>query len=75
MEVSGELQFMVVVKAGILQGCPLSGTLFAIAADPFFVMFKQRIVHPQKGLVLGCADDVGCVLGSFLGFWDHGQNF
>ena len=52
------------VTSGVIQGCALSGFLFAMAMDPFFNAFNDRIVKPGFGLVRACADDVAMVLRS-----------
>ena len=39
----GRLSFLCWVLAGVLQGCPLSGMLFAIIMDPFLEMFDATV--------------------------------
>ena len=49
------------VLSGIKQGCPCSGTLFAIALDPFIRMLCMRISR-RLGVFCAFADDLGAVL-------------
>jgi hypothetical protein len=49
------------IKAGIKQGCPASGSLFALALDPFLRMMLLRI--PMRlSTVVAFADDLAAVL-------------
>ena len=50
------------VTCGVLQGCPLSGTLFLLAIDPLLAQFEWHILSPGLGAVYACADDVGAAL-------------
>jgi len=50
------------VVSGVLQGCPLSGSLFVLAIDPLLVMFERHVVQPGFGIVAACADDIGAFL-------------
>ena len=56
--------FLFWILTGVLQGCPLSGMLFAIIMDPFLVKFEMDICSTGKGCVRACADDVGAALSS-----------
>jgi hypothetical protein len=47
------------ILSGILQGCPLSGTLFVFVIDPLLWMFR---CHLNKAIIRACADDVGAAL-------------
>ena len=49
------------VLSGIKQGCPSSGTIFAIALDPFIRMLCMRIPR-HLGVFCAFADDIGAVL-------------
>ena len=49
------------ILAGILQGCGLSGSLFALAFDPFLVVLEESIDSRKVGQTRTCADDVGSV--------------
>jgi hypothetical protein len=55
----GILVFMFPILSGILQGCPLSGTLFVFVIDPLLWMFR---CHLNKAIIRACADDVGAAL-------------
>jgi len=61
-ECGGVQHWLFTVLAGVLQGCPLSGSLFVIAIDPLLFLFSKFIIDPMKGRVAACADDVGVVL-------------
>jgi endonuclease/exonuclease/phosphatase family metal-dependent hydrolase len=52
-------------NAGIKQGCPLSGTLFALALDPFIRMLCLTIPK-QLGTVSAFADDIAIVAKHLL---------
>ena len=47
--------------SGIRQGCPASGTLFALAIDPC-LRFLIGKVGPKRGIVNAYADDIAAVL-------------
>jgi len=46
------------ISSGVLQGCPLSGWLYAIATSPFVAHFDEAIDQQDKGVTRVCADDV-----------------
>ena len=50
------------ILAGVLQGCPLSGSLFVICIDPLLEFFRSHIEKPGLGKVRACADDIGATL-------------
>ena len=62
MVCGGRFRFLFWILAGVLQGCPLSGMLFAIVMDPFLVKLDAELCRPQLGTVRACADDVGAAL-------------
>jgi len=50
--------------SGVLQGCPGSAFLFNNALDPFLALMEARLREGNvvKGIVRGCADDIGACL-------------
>ena len=48
-------------KSGVLQGCPLSGTLFALVLDPFLALL-DTVVQREGGLLRAAADDIAMIL-------------
>ena len=54
----GQLAFMIL--RGVLQGCPLSGLLFALAMDPCIRLFGRKVPEP-RGFLRVCADDIAAV--------------
>ena len=50
------------IFSGVLQGCPLAGSFFTIAMDPFLRHFEELIENSERGIVRACADDVGASL-------------
>lgn len=62
--------FLFMILVGIIQGCPASGMVFAVASHPFFQMLasKQRALNlrvPCSMALRGCADDIGAALSSY----------
>ena len=62
--VSGEKSFLCTVLSGVLQGCPLSGSLFALAIDPFLCLIDTVLENGRLGIVRACADDIGAAIKS-----------
>ena len=56
--------FLFLILSGIIQGCPLAGTCFALSIDPFLSKFKVYIEDSKQGCVRACADDIGAALRS-----------
>mgnify|MGYP002176889572 CR=1 FL=1 len=56
------IKFMFVILSGVLQGCPLSGSLFVMAIDPLLHMFRIKLEDSALGMVCACADDIGIAL-------------
>ena len=48
------------VTSGVLQGCPLSGSLFSLSADGFLGM-RALILQPRKETVRAAADNIATV--------------
>eukprot|EP00973_Karenia_brevis_P042859 5932742-Karenia_brevis.AAC.1 len=61
----GLCKYMCRVGAGVLQGCPLSGTLYALVTDVFLCELKEYINDTKIGVITACADDIGGALTSF----------
>ena len=49
------------IRSGIRQGCPASGTLFALAADPC-IRFIIHKLTPERGVLTAYADDVAAAV-------------
>ncbi|CAK0862225.1 unnamed protein product [Prorocentrum cordatum] len=60
----GHLERVFWIQSGIIQGCPLSGTLRALGASAFLVDLAEKADGPQLGRVRACADDIGGALRS-----------
>eukprot|EP00959_Pyramimonas_sp_CCMP1952_P258180 5396031-Pyramimonas_sp.AAC.1 len=48
--------------SGIIQGCSLSGSMYAAVAACFLFDLQSRMEGPRLGLARACADDIGCVV-------------
>ena len=48
------------ISSGIKQGCPASGSLLALALDPFFRMLVEAVPQPYN-MICAFADDIGIV--------------
>ena len=59
--VNGALQWLFSVQQGVLQGCPLSGTLFVFCVNIVLKMLRTAI--GPKGSIKAFADDVAIVIG------------
>lgn len=63
-EFQGAVVAAVLVKSGIRQGCPLSGTSFALVPDSFVMCFPaQAIVFRHS---FSCADDDAIMVANIL---------
>jgi hypothetical protein len=62
--VGQRIVFLFLVRCGVLQGCPLSGTLFAISVEPFLRHMRYEVQNKGGGIVRACADDVGIAIVS-----------
>ena len=61
MNTSSEEVLLAIVCSGVLQGCPLSGTLFAVAMDPILRKICRDLPEQSGACVRACADDIGGV--------------
>ena len=57
--------FLYSISCGVLQGCPLSATLFLFCINPFLVHFEAAMCGRFEAHVRACADDVGIVFADF----------
>ena len=55
--------FLFQVLSGVLQGCPLSGSIFALAADGFLRRLRRILSCGGHGVLRACADDIAVALG------------
>ncbi|CAK0813889.1 unnamed protein product, partial [Prorocentrum cordatum] len=58
----GSLVHIFWIQSGIIQGCALSGTLYALGTAVFLVDLASRVEAAGLGLVRACADDIGGTL-------------
>ena len=61
----GTTNFFGFVTRGVLQGCPLSGLLFAWVIQPMLWAIEALIDRPRLAVSRACADDLGAVLADF----------
>ncbi len=59
---AAEFCFLFWVSSGILQGCPLSGTLFVLCLDPMLRNINATIEFRDLAVTRACADDIGASL-------------
>ena len=52
------------ILSGIIQGCPLAGSLFALLLDPYLAAMRLALGHDLNGIVRACADDIATALPS-----------
>jgi hypothetical protein len=68
--IAGQVHFLFLILSGVLQGCPLSGMIFAIAIDPFLRYIDASIDLKGLGMTRACADDIAVALASLAGLAD-----
>ena len=61
---AGILTLLFPVGAGVLQGCPLSGLLFALASDAILNSISKLLSESSGGAVAACADDIAIAIKS-----------
>ena len=64
ISLSSSFIFAFAILSGVLQGCPLSGSIFAVSLDPFLRWMEKDIEATGRGTVRACADDIGAALGA-----------
>eukprot|EP00959_Pyramimonas_sp_CCMP1952_P404030 8465958-Pyramimonas_sp.AAC.1 len=62
MSVQGLLIHAFWIRSGFIQGCALSGSLFAAALSPELLDIHRCFETPRKGINRACADDLGGAL-------------
>ena len=55
-----------ILSEGILQYCPLCGSLFVIAISPLLIALEGLSPDQKETVVTACADDIGMVLQQLL---------
>jgi len=61
---NGKLKYLFPILRGVLQGCPMSATLFVIAIDPLLRFICDGCTEQMK--CFACADDICCIEIKFL---------
>ena len=56
------IPFFMIITSGVLQGCPLSGALFAIATNSAILMLIHSSLLGGPAEVRACADDIGITI-------------
>ena len=59
-QAGGILFFLLDISSGILQGCPLCGSLSVLVIEPLLWSFKAKL---SCTIIRICADDIGMALG------------
>lgn len=59
-------EFMCMVTSGVIQGCSLSGSLFAMDMNVFLALAHALFAHSSAGVIAGCAHDIGLVSNSLV---------
>lgn len=62
VDVGGTTRTAFAVRGGVIQGCPMSATLFSFAFEPFLYALYTLVDTVGAGLSRACADDVACLL-------------
>ncbi|MDA8582920.1 reverse transcriptase domain-containing protein [bacterium] len=59
---AGWLAVFMLQASGVLQGCPMSGSLFQLCMDPHLHRMQSVMCRQRSATIRACADDVGAVL-------------
>lgn len=62
VDVGGSLRTAVAARGGVIQGCPMSATLFRFAFEPFLYALYHMVEGVGEGLGRACAGDVAGLL-------------
>lgn len=62
VDVGGSMRTAFAVGGGVVQGCPMSATLFLFTFEPFLYALYHLIDAAGVGLSRACAGDVACLL-------------
>eukprot|EP00973_Karenia_brevis_P090033 12400670-Karenia_brevis.AAC.1 len=62
IQVGGEVMFFCSIASGAIQGDPAAAILFTRCMDSALWLLHWKVENPGRGLVGGCADDVGVVI-------------
>eukprot|EP00959_Pyramimonas_sp_CCMP1952_P256637 5361278-Pyramimonas_sp.AAC.1 len=62
LTIGGVRRPLLIAESGVAQGCPLSGTIWALVFDPFVRGIPVELHQLRRGLVSTCADDLGIIL-------------
>eukprot|EP00959_Pyramimonas_sp_CCMP1952_P099635 2082929-Pyramimonas_sp.AAC.1 len=54
------------VTFGIVQGCSLSGSLYAASTATCLADLQRQLEAPRKGIARACADDIGAAIRNIL---------
>eukprot|EP00959_Pyramimonas_sp_CCMP1952_P349891 7330890-Pyramimonas_sp.AAC.1 len=58
----GERRPLLIAASGVAQGCPLSGTIWAVVFGPIIIAISRELNATQRGPISACADDLGIIL-------------
>lgn len=61
VDVGGSLRAAFAVR-GVIQGCPMSATLFLFAFEPFLLALDNLLDATGDSINRACADDIACLL-------------
>ncbi len=59
------MHFLYYIWSGVLQGDPMSATLFLMCLNPFLVHFDETLTRSSGDVIRACADDLGASLNNY----------